>query len=53
MFKFYTSNVLDQCFSTGVSWNPRIPWTSYKGSANFDKYDKFVGFIDICRGEMY
>jgi hypothetical protein len=38
-----------QGFSTRVPQNPRVWWSTSKGSARFDK---FVCFIDMYIGEM-
>ncbi len=43
---------LTQCFSTGVPRNPRVPWSTSKGSARFDKFVCFIDFIDMYIGEM-
>ncbi len=40
---------LTQCFSTGVPRNPRVPWSTSKGSARFDKFFCFIG---MYIGEM-
>jgi hypothetical protein len=36
-----TDNNLDQCFSTGVPRNPRVPQGSSRGSAKFEKNKTF------------
>jgi len=36
-----TDNNLDQCFSTGVPRNPRVPQGSSRGSAKFEKTQHF------------
>jgi hypothetical protein len=28
-------NILEQCFSTEILWNPRVPWAVSKGSVKF------------------
>jgi hypothetical protein len=35
-----TRQTLNQCFSTGVPRNPRVPWGSSKGSAKFENTAK-------------